>query len=132
VGRGVVVLNKGPASFRLSARIKSFGYAIRGIVHVGATEHNAWLHVGGTIAAIGLSVFFEISAADWRWIILAIGLVWSAEIFNTAVEAICDLTSPEMHPLVSIAKDAGAGAVLIAAISAAFVGFLTWWPYLQV
>lgn len=61
-------------------------------------------------------------------LILAIGLVWSAEFMNTAVEAVVDLASPSRHPLAGAAKDTGAAAVLVAAAAAALVGFLVLGP----
>jgi diacylglycerol kinase (ATP) len=54
--------------------------------------------------------------------------VWTAEALNTAFELLCDVASPEFHPLVEKAKDVAAGAVLIAAIGAAAVGLLVLGP----
>jgi diacylglycerol kinase len=56
--------------------------------------------------------------------------VWSAEAFNTAIESICDLLSPQFSEHARVAKDVGAGAVLIVSIGAASIGLLTFWPYL--
>jgi len=55
--------------------------------------------------------------------------VWSAEAFNTALELLCELVSPEFHPLVGRAKDVAAGAVLIAAIGSAIVGAILLVPH---
>lgn len=78
-----------------------------------------------------MSPFFGVSAADWCWLVIAMVAVWSAECFNTALEALADALSPEIHPLVKKAKDAAAGAVLVAAIGAAVIGLLVFWPYLK-
>jgi diacylglycerol kinase len=65
---------------------------------------------------------------DWTLITIAICFVWLAEIINTALEAITDLASPEQHPLARVGKDVGAGAVLLASITAIIVGFLILLP----
>lgn len=68
--------------------------------------------------------------ADWRWIVLAIALVWIAEAFNTAIEQLGDAITTERDPRIGFAKDIGAGAVLVSAIAAAAIGGLTLAPYL--
>ena len=92
-------------------------------------QHNAWLHAIATAIVITAGVILQISAPDWCWIIIAISLVWTAEAFNTAFEFLADVASPAFHPLVRDAKDVAAGAVLITAIAAAFVGAIIFWPY---
>jgi diacylglycerol kinase len=67
--------------------------------------------------------------ADWRWIAVAVALVWFAEALNTAFEYVCDVVSPGEHAAVKHAKDIAAGAVLICAVGAAMIGCLTFWPY---
>ncbi len=57
-------------------------------------------------------------------IVIAIAMVWTSEFLNTALEAVVDLASPERHYLAKVGKDVGAAAVLIAAASAALIGFL--------
>ena len=117
--------------FSLAARIKSFGYAFAGLGFMLRTQHNAWIHLVATVAVVVLSTALRISAADWRWIILAIFLVWGAEAFNTAVEYVCDMVSPERNIVVKRAKDIAAGSVLLSAVSAACIGLLTFWPYMD-
>jgi len=65
---------------------------------------------------------------DWALIIISIAMVWTAEFINTALEAIVDLASPEQHELARISKDVGASSVLIAAGSAALIGFIILGP----
>ena len=71
----------------------------------------------------------DLSAADWRWITLAVALVWCTEAINTAVEIVCDVVSPDIHHSVEKAKDVAAGAVLVGATTAMAIGCLTFWPY---
>lgn len=113
----------------LRRRYASFRCALAGVGHVAAEEPNRHLMMAGTLIALGAGVRLGISAADWRWIALAVFVVWSAEALNTAVESVCDLVSPGYSAHVRIAKDTAAGAVLLAAIAAAVIGVLTFAPY---
>jgi diacylglycerol kinase (ATP) len=115
--------------FTLAARLKSFRYAIDGIVFMLRTQHNAWLHGVATVIVISLGLACDVNAQDWRWLIAAMAMVWVAETLNTAVEYVCDVLSPEYHLAVKHAKDIAAGGVLIAAIAALLIGAMTFWPY---
>jgi diacylglycerol kinase (ATP) len=94
------------------------------------TQHNAWIHAVATAMAIGLGVSLGASRGEWLAIVLSIVAVWTAEALNTAFEALCDVASPEFHPMVERAKDVAAGAVLITAIGAVVVGVLVFGPKL--
>lgn len=89
------------------------------------------LHMLGAIEAIFLGWFFGIKNSEWCWIVLAIGLVWMAEIFNTSVEKLTDLVSPDYNELAGRVKDLAAGAVLMAALTALVIGFLIFWPHIE-
>ena len=99
------------------------------IVHF-RTQENARIHLGATVVTVAGGVFFGISRGEWMAVVLAIGLVLTAEAFNTAIEAVVDLASPEQHPLAGRAKDVAAGAVLLAAVTAVVVGVLVFGPHL--
>ncbi len=117
--------------FSIASRIRSFGYALRGLGFMLKTQHNAWIHLAATAIVVAAGFWLQIAAEDWRWIVLAIALVWVAEIVNTAFEHLCDVVQPEFHVSVRAAKDVAAGAVLVAAIAAAIIGVLVFWPYLR-
>lgn len=117
--------------FSLSGRVKSFGYALNGLGFMLRTQHNAWIHLAATAAVVVAGVALQITQQDWRWIVLAIAIVWVAEIVNTAFEHLCDVVQPEFHISVKTAKDVAAGAVLVAAIAAAIIGGLVFWPYVR-
>jgi len=85
-----------------------------------------------SLAVITVSAWIQLSARDWAVIIVAIAMVWTAEFLNTALEAVVDLASPQHHRLARVGKDVGAAAVLIAAASAAIIGFLILGPPLWV
>jgi diacylglycerol kinase (ATP) len=115
-------------AFSTAARLRSFVYAGRGIRTMIASQHNAWIHAAATVAAVGLGVALDISRLDWIALVIAMVSVWAAEAINTAFELLCDVASPEFHPLVEAAKDVAAGAVLICAIGAAIIGALVFGP----
>lgn len=109
-------------------RVLSFRYAFEGWLYVLRTQRNAWIHAAATIAVVILAFWLDVSLIEWAILILAITIVWMAEFANTALEALVDLVSPEMHPLAKSAKDAAAGAVLVSACGAAAAGLLILGP----
>ena len=120
-----------PRPFQFTGRVRSFRYAIAGIVRMIHCQHNAWVHAAATLVVLAAGFMLGVSAADWCWIILAISIVWTAEALNTAFEFLADAASPEFHPLVRDAKDVAAGAVLVTAVAAAVIGAIIFWPHLQ-
>jgi diacylglycerol kinase (ATP) len=112
------------------ARVRSFGHALNGLRVMLAREHNAWIHAAFTVAAVGLAAALGISRLEWCAVVIVIGLVWAAEAFNTALEALADAAVPEQHPGIAVAKDAAAGAVLVCALAAAVVGGIVFAPRL--
>jgi len=118
---------KRPYSFR--RLLKSFGYAFTGIWTMLKSQQNAWIHAFASIAVVTAGFLFQITPAEWCWLILVIMGVWVAEAFNTAFEFLADVASPEFHPLVKKAKDIAAGAVLISAIGAIVIGIIILGPY---
>lgn len=105
-------------------RLASFGYAIRGIGFLFRTQVHAWFHLAATLGVIAAGFCFSVSASEWCLIILSIGLVWTAEALNTAIEFTVDLASPEHHDLAGKAKDVAAAAVLLASVTAAIIGVI--------
>ena len=115
--------------FSIQQRLKSFQYAIAGLKTMLRSQHNAWLHALATVAVIALSAVVGLSGMQWCIIILCIGLVWSAEAVNTALEALCDVVHPEQHPKIRVVKDVAAAAVLLVSIAAALIGAIIFLPY---
>jgi diacylglycerol kinase (ATP) len=118
------------AKFTLAARLRSMKFALRGVRLMLVGQHNAWIHAAATLAAIGAGVWLRISPGDWCWIVIAIVAVWTAEALNTALEFLCDVASPDFHPLVEKAKDVAAGGVLISAVGSVIVGLLVFGPHM--
>jgi diacylglycerol kinase (ATP) len=116
--------------FWLTRRLESFRFASRGVLYVLRTQHNAWIHAGVTVAVVVVSFCMPLSVIEWCVLVLAITAVWTAEAFNTALESLSDAVCSERDPLVGRAKDAAAGAVLLASVGAAAVGVLVLGPHL--
>ncbi|WP_322905025.1 diacylglycerol kinase family protein [Paenibacillus campi] len=104
-----------------------FYSATEGVIATFRTERNFRVHVLATLAIVAAAWFFQVSSLDWMLLTLAIGMVLGAELMNTAVEAAVDLVSPDWHPFAKKAKDAAAGAVLIASATAAVIGVIVFW-----
>jgi len=120
-----------PSKFSLSGRLRSFRYAGRGIITMVVSQHNAWVHAAASVAVVGAGLFAGLTRLEWFVLVLAIVSVWTAESLNTAFEFLCDVTSPEFHPLVEKAKDVAAGAVLITAVGALAIGALVFMPHVS-
>lgn len=110
------------------SRIRSFGYAFSGWWFVIRTQRNAWIHTIASVIVIILALWLAIPERDLAVLILTIGFVWAAEFFNTALEAVVDLSTPAHHPLARVGKDVGAAAVLIAALVSVVIGVLLLGP----
>ena len=114
----------------LKKRIKSFGYAFKGIAKLIKKEHNAWIHCTAIVVVALGGIYFNITPTEWCIVILCFGIVLAAEGFKTAIERLVDLVSPDYHPIAGDVKDIAAGAVLICAIAAAIIGIIIFAPYL--
>ena len=118
-------------SFSWTKRIKSFSYAVRGLIDMISTEHNAWFPALATMIVIALACWFRITVVEFAFIVIAIVLVWIAEAFNTVLEIMADLVVGERYSrLVKRAKDIAAAAVLFAVIGAVVIGILILGPHL--
>jgi len=117
-----------PSNRPSPSRAASFYYAFEGLWHVFRTQPNAWIHAFATVCVIALGLWLGLSRVEWAILALTVGLVWTAEFINTALEATVDLASPDIHPLARIGKDVGAAAVLVAAIISVVIGLLILGP----
>jgi diacylglycerol kinase len=114
--------------FSWKKRMNSFTYAFQGLSALFRTEHNMWIHAAFTVAVIALSLFYNITNIEWCLVMIVMGMVWVAEIFNTAIEKTMDLVSPGIHPLVKLVKDLSAAAVLVTALIAVVTGCFIFLP----
>lgn len=111
-------------------QLRSFGYAWKGIRCCAGKEQNLSFHLIAAAVAVIAGCVLDITRTDWMIVTLCIGMVIAAELFNSAIEKLVDLVSPQRHPLAGQVKDIAAGAVLVCAATAAVIGLIVFVPYL--
>lgn len=111
-----------------SGRLKSVSYAVKGAVKLITTEHSIMTQFFIGIIMTILGILLHISATEWLFQTLAIGLVISIEGINTAVEKIADFIHPNYHERIGFIKDIAAGAVFFAALTAIIIGLIIYIP----
>jgi len=116
--------------FSLKKRAKSFHFAFNGLYRFFSNQHNAIIHAVATLAVIMLSAAIHLPPQKWLFIVFAIGLVWMAELFNTAIEQLCDMVCPQQHPTIKFIKDVSAAAVLVTALVAMITACIIFIPAL--
>ena len=109
-------------------RVKSMGYAFKGIVILLKTESSIKIQFFIAVLVTIGGFYYNISTTEWIVQILAIGLIMTAEGINTAIEKTTDFIHPEHHPKIGFIKDISAGAVFIAAITAVAIGAIIYIP----
>lgn len=112
-----------------SRLLKSFLYAYHGVKNAFVQERNLQIHVLVSCVVITTGFFLEITMIEWLVILLLIGGMITAELFNTAIERIVDLVTKEYHPLAKQAKDIAAAAVFIYACTSVIIGLIIFIPY---
>lgn len=117
-----------PSPRRSRNRLDSFRYAFAGLFYMFRTQRNAWIHAVATISVVAVGLWLWLLPHEWAILALTIGLVWMAELVNTALEAVVDLASPDVHPLARVGKDVAAAAVLMVAMTSVVVGLLILGP----
>lgn len=115
---------KSNKQFSIADRLKSFKYAINGIKLFITQEHNARIHVLAAIIAVALGFMFNLCYLEWIFILIAIAMVFIAEILNTAIERLCDFVQPEHSQAIKEIKDLAAGAVFTSAALAMTIGII--------
>jgi diacylglycerol kinase (ATP) len=108
--------------------IRSFGYAFKGLGHAVKTQPNFRVHLVASILVVSMGYALHIAVNEWQWIILCMAMVLMAELFNTALEFLVDLVSPEYNELAGHVKDIAAGAVVIAVLFAVVTGAIIFLP----
>lgn len=116
--------------FSFKERIKSFGFALAGLCTFFESQHNAWLHLIAAVLVVMGGILFHLNTNEWCWIIGSISLVFIAELFNTAIEFLANVVSPNIHPEIKKVKDVSAAAVLIAALGSAAIGGIVFIPHI--
>lgn len=108
--------------------IKSFSFAIKGIIHVFASEANIKIHLFVSLLVIICGFIFNISTTEWLLCLLCMGVVIGMEMMNTAIENLVNLVSPEQNKTAGLVKDIAAGAVLITVVFSVIIGLCIFVP----
>lgn len=106
----------------------SFKYAFEGIISTIKEERNMFIHFLISIIVVIAGVYVRLSLNEWLICLLLFAIVLSLELINTAIENTVDLVTTKKNKKAKIAKDAAAGAVLIAAIFASIIGIIIFLP----
>lgn len=109
-------------------RLKAFKYAAKGFWILITTENSI---IAQIIIALIMTVFgfvMHLSATEWMFQTLAIGLVLVAESLNTGIEKMADFVHPDYHEKIGFIKDISAGAAFFAAIIAIIIGLFIYIP----
>ena len=105
-----------------------FGHAISGLRTAFTTDNSFKAHMIFTVAALALALWLRPDLVGWALVVLAIGLVFVAELFNTAIEYLVRMFTTEYHELAGKLLDISAGAVLFAAIVSVVLAALVFVP----
>lgn len=118
------------SNFSIKARLNSFKHALRGLKITVKEEDNAKIHLGIGIIIYVLSAILKLKKMEIVAILFSIGFVIVAELFNTAIENLCDFVQPNHLKQIKKIKDISAAAVLISAITAFMIGLIVYLPRL--
>ena len=110
--------------------LRSWSYSFDGLKYAYKYEQSMLIHVLATIAVVAANIFFKVTGMQWLITMLAIGMVLASELINTAIEAVVDMVTLEIHPLAKIAKDCGSAATFVLSVMAAAIGFVVYIPYI--
>lgn len=108
--------------------MKSFYYAVSGLLYALRKEYNLRLHAGSAAAVCIAGLFLHVSAMEWMLLVMCMAAVIAAELINTALEILCNHVTPEQHPSIKMIKDIAAAAVLVVSTGAAIVGAMIFIP----
>ena len=103
--------------------IDSWVNAFNGIIYATTTQSHIKKQLAIAVIVMILSLFFDLSRAEFLCLMFTIILIIVAEMFNTAIETVVDLYTDLYHPKAKIAKDVGAGGVVVTAINAVIVAY---------
>lgn len=110
--------------------LRSFKYAFEGLFYAIRTQKNFRIHIlAGTLVGIA-GIYYRIELSHWAILSICIGMVMSAELFNSAIEILCDKICPEKDPVIKRIKDLSAAAVLILSMAAVAVGIFIFSGYI--
>ena len=114
---------------RLGRLFKSYSYAFKGLFKIFREEQNLKIQTLASLAVLVLGIYFRVNRIEWAILTLAVCLVLTAEITNSAVERVTDVLKPRINIYIKEIKDIMAAAVLLSSIAAVITGVIIFWPY---
>lgn len=111
---------------------ESLYFAFSGIISAVGTERNVKIEIGFAFLATLMGIFLGITQVEWMALVIMIFAVISAEIFNSAIEAICNCERDTFHlgyGDTRAARDIAAGAVLFLSLGSVVLGLIIFVPY---
>lgn len=117
--------------YGLKRFFNSIKYSMQGLIYSYRYEQSFWIHGFFVILAIVLGIIFHIKLSEWAILFIALGIILSLELINTAIEATVDLVTEEIHPLAKIAKDCGSAASFVMAIVSIIISLFVFGPYIM-
>src|SRR5438477_7851648 len=120
-----------PAPGQAPSLLESFNYAVEGIIHVLRTQRNLRIHFLAAVIVFAAAIAVGVTRLQLIALVLAIAFVLVAEMLNTAIEGVIDVSTTSFDPMAKLAKDIAAGAVLIASATAVAIGYLVFANRLQ-
>ncbi|MBG9980101.1 diacylglycerol kinase family protein [Facklamia sp. DSM 111018] len=116
-------------NFKNNNFYQSLSSALDGYKQAFLTERNLRFHSFAACLVMVLAALLKFTFVKWLFLIVAMGFVFVAELFNSAIEAVVDLACDyEWHPLAKRAKDISAAAVMISALIAIAIGIILFLP----
>ncbi len=119
---------KNPNDSFLRGRIRSLKFAFKGAYLLLTTEHSVMVQFSLGVLVTILGFVMDISATEWMFQLIAVGMVLVAESLNTGIEKLCDFVHIDYHERIGFIKDISAGAATFAAIIALIVGLIIYIP----
>ncbi len=116
-------MNKNNEKLKNSNFIDACNNAVNGLIYATTTQSNIKKQLFIAVCVLVLSLFYKLETTQFLCLTFAVFLVIFAEMVNTAIETIVDLYTDKYHPKAKIAKDVGAGAVLLMAINSVIVAY---------
>ncbi len=114
--------------FSIKALFNVIKYSLEGYIHFYKYERSSILHL---IVAAGIilgSLTLNLNAVEWLFIIFILLVMLAIELLNTAIEAVCDLVSPEYNKLVKVAKDSASAATFSISLALIVAGCIIYVP----
>lgn len=114
--------------FSIHSRLKSFSFAFNGLKLFFRTQHNSYIHLTAAAFVIILGFTLKVNHYEWCFLILSISSVFITEAFNTSIEFLTNLVSPEYNEKAKKVKDVAAAGVLLSAIVSVIIGAIIFIP----